>query len=49
MKLPGRATHLEVGRSTACGLAGTVFKTSDLNRVDCRRCRRTKFARKRTP
>ena len=40
--LPGRATHFKAGLSTACGLAGTLLKTDDLGKVDCRRCRKSK-------
>lgn len=45
MNLPGRATHYEQGRATACGIAGTVLKTTDQKRVDCRRCRKAMKAK----
>jgi hypothetical protein len=36
-----RATHYSAGKSTACGLVGMPYVTSDPKKVDCIRCRST--------
>lgn len=48
LRLPGKATHLQTGRETACGLVGASFLSDDPNKVDCFKCLKTRaFLRRR--
>lgn len=42
LRLPGKATHLQNGRETACGFVGVSVLSDDPNKVDCFRCLKTR-------